>query len=166
MIYLNRNIGCYVTWTCKTIKTSQQRLLCQGERKHSRRPWKAGSLHSSHRLRGSSLWKHVTQRVDITYCRLRYSFRSILLKTMSVTVGVTVGVASLAPAASLDHGRFCEPMRTWQGKRLSCPPEALLCLCIRCGVSPGSLASLSGNNPTLCPSCPSHPSRALAISYG
>lgn len=83
---LNRNIVQYVTWTCKTMETSQQWVVCQGERKHYRRPWKAGRPHSSHWLRGSSLWKHISQRVDITYYRLCYSFRSILLKTMSVAM--------------------------------------------------------------------------------
>lgn len=48
--------------------------------------------------------------------------------------GVTVAVASLAPAAFLDHRRFCAPGRTWGDKQTSYSPEALLCLCFKCGV--------------------------------
>lgn len=66
--------------------------------------------------------------LNITYCTLWYSFRSIQLKTISVTVGV----ASLAPVALLNHGRSSTHMRIWGGKQSSCSPEVLLCLCTKC----------------------------------
>lgn len=135
MIYLNRNIGYYVTWTCKTMETSQQWTVCQGERKHYRRPWKADRPHSSHWLRGSSLWKHISQREGGHSLLQTVVFLQIHpIENNECDCSVTVGMASLAPAAFLDCRRSCAPRRTWGDKQASYSPEVLLCLCIKCGV--------------------------------